>query len=200
MTTMSMTGLKAGFANPVLSAQAVFRQVLTAMSRPGTVHRIQSLPPAEPPLFAAAAAVCLTLVDFETPMWLDAQLAESSAAGYLRFHCGCSLVAEPDAAAFALIADPGSMPSLSAFNQGRQDYPDRSATLIIQVNALAEGAGVRLTGPGIRESARLRVDGLPEGFRAEQEANRNLFPRGVDLIFATSDSVAALPRTTRVES
>lgn len=200
MTNTSMTGLKAGFSNPVLSSQAVFRQVLTAMSRPGTVQRIQSLPPAEPPLLPATAAVCLTLVDFETPLWLDAPLAASNAAGYLRFHCGCPLAAEPVAASFALISDPAAMPALCAFNPGRQDYPDRSATLIIQVSALAEGEGVRLSGPGIQESARLRVDGLPDRFWVEQEANRSLFPRGVDLVFTTSDAVAAMPRTTQVES
>ena len=46
-------------------------QVLDAMARPGTIHQVGAnlSPPA--PLNPATAAVLLTLVDNETPLWLD---------------------------------------------------------------------------------------------------------------------------------
>ena len=56
-----MTMLTAGFADPVLDAQACFRAVLEAMSRPGRIQRTgTALKPPEP-LNRAAAAVLLTL-------------------------------------------------------------------------------------------------------------------------------------------
>ena len=54
-----MTHLSPGFADPVLDAQASFRAILEAMSRPGRIQRIDAriTPPA--PLCTAAAAALL---------------------------------------------------------------------------------------------------------------------------------------------
>ena len=75
-----------GFADPVAEAQSCFRAVLAATSRPGTImaagHGLVPPPPMQP----ATAAVLLTLVDADTPLWLDAGLAE--AWDWLAFHCG----------------------------------------------------------------------------------------------------------------
>ncbi|MCA3414980.1 MAG: phosphonate C-P lyase system protein PhnH, partial [Roseomonas sp.] len=51
-----MTRLTPGFADPVLDAQASFRAILEAMSRPGRIQRIEAriTPPA--PLCSAAGA------------------------------------------------------------------------------------------------------------------------------------------------
>ena len=64
-----------GFSEPVLASQAVFRTVMEAMARPGQIAEIgvALAPPA--PLGIAAAALALTLLDFETPVWLDPKLA-----------------------------------------------------------------------------------------------------------------------------
>ena len=185
-----------GFADPVHDGQAVFRAVLDAMAGPGRVVDLPSrvTPPA--PLNEAATAVCLALLDFETPLWLDE--AASRAAEALRFHCGCPVVEAPEAAAFALIADPRRMPPLDAFNPGLSAYPDRSATLILQVETLRPGAGVRLSGPGIRTGAALEVAPVPDGFWEQVRRNHALYPRGVDLIFAAPEALAALPRSTAV--
>lgn len=197
-TSCDLSSLKAGFADPVIASQAVFRHLLTAMSRPGTVAAMEDLPPADAPLHQAAAAVCLTLVDFETPVWLDAPLADSGAVDYLRFHCGCSFVEATHEADFAVVATPQTMPALDEFKQGTAEFPDRSTTLIIQVPELVQGEGLRLSGPGIQGEARLRIEGLPDRFWEEQERNHKSFPLGVDMVFATPTAVAALPRTTKV--
>jgi alpha-D-ribose 1-methylphosphonate 5-triphosphate synthase subunit PhnH len=39
---------------------------------------------------------------------------------------------------------------------------------------------------------------MPQHFAAQWRANRAAFPRGVDLILAAPDGVAALPRSTRL--
>lgn len=197
--------LAAGFADPVHESQATFRAVMDVMARPGTIRAVAGLAAAPAPLSPVAAAVVLTLADFETPVFLDPALADAPEVGrWLAFHTGASMVREPSRAAFALIADPLAMPDFSAFAIGTDPYPDRSTTLIVQVSALHEaGRGsatppLMLDGPGIRGSASLGVAGLPGDMAARLAANRALFPRGVDLILAGPDAVAALPRSTRV--
>lgn len=188
-----MSALSPGFADPVLDAQACFRAVLEAMSRPGRVVQAGSAlrPPA--PLAPAAAAVLLALADADTPLWSD---AGADAEAWLRFHCGAPFVAAPGEAAFVLAS--GSPPALAALDAGTEEQPQRGATLVVQVAALEQGAGWRLTGPGIEHAHRLSVTGAPDGFIAAWAQNRARFPRGVDVVFCAGDRLAALPRTVAI--
>ncbi|MDN3565491.1 phosphonate C-P lyase system protein PhnH [Paeniroseomonas aquatica] len=187
-------GLTPGFAAPVPAAQSCFRALLEAMSRPGLIQTLTALPEAPAPLAPAAAAAILTLADADTPVWTDAGPA---AEAWLRFHAGCPLVADPAAASFLLAT--ASPPDLALPDAGTEEEPHRSATLVLQVAALEAGAGWTLSGPGIETTHRLHAAGLPAGFAAAWAANAARFPRGVDLVLCAGDSLAALPRTTRLE-
>ena len=160
------------------------------MARPGTVHRIGG--PAEPPapFGRAMAAVLLTLVDGETPVWLD----EGAPAAWVNFHCGAPSV-ERERAAFGVVL--GTV-DLMRFGAGSDDGPEEGATVILQVAGLGRGRALRLEGPGIETFARLEVEGLEAGFVAGWAANGARFPRGVDLVLCAGDLVAALPRTVRI--
>jgi alpha-D-ribose 1-methylphosphonate 5-triphosphate synthase subunit PhnH len=191
--------VRAGLAEPVLGSQRIFRAVLDAMAHPG---RIVSVPPpleTPVPLWPATASMCLTLVDGETPVWLDAAARRADIIEYLRFHCGCPIAADAREGRFAVVVDPSVMPSLDAFDPGSDEYPDRSATVIVQVDELRTDAGLRLTGPGIESETRLEGRRLPEAFWESVLRNHALFPRGVDLILAAGSTMVALPRTTRVD-
>ncbi|CAL8975071.1 Alpha-D-ribose 1-methylphosphonate 5-triphosphate synthase subunit PhnH [Rhodoplanes serenus] len=191
-----MDTLTAGFADPVLAAQATFRAVMDATARPGTVVPVIDTVAAPPPLAAATAAVALMLVDGDTPVWLDPRLAAApEVAAWLRFHTGAPLVDRPADAAFAILADPAAAPPFEDFSLGTLDDPDRSATLILQVERFDHGAPLVLSGPGIADRATLRAAPLPPDMVARLAANRALFPRGVDLILTAGHAVAALPRS-----
>ena len=183
----------------MLDSQRIFRGVLDAMSHPGRVVSLGLEGAAVGPLHAATVAICLALVDFETPLWLDAAGRTAEVTAHLRFHCGSPLVDDPAQARFAVVAGPAAMPDLAGFDPGTDEYPDRSATIIVQTRALTEGAGRRLIGPGIAVDARLDADGLPERFWEDLRGNHDRFPRGVDVLLTAGTRVAALPRTTRVE-
>ena len=146
-----------------------------------------------PPLDAATASVLLTLVDAEAPLWLDDTAA--GAWDWLAFHCG-AMRAERAAAAFLCAL---ALPPLAELNCGSDAGPEESATVVLQVPALGTGVGYRLTGPGLREPAPLRVEGLPGDFVEQWAANSALYPRGIDLILCAGTRLCALPRTTRVE-
>jgi alpha-D-ribose 1-methylphosphonate 5-triphosphate synthase subunit PhnH len=186
-------------ASGVLVAQSVFRKVMDATARPGSIETIASAAGAPAAIAPAAAAIALTLFDHDTPVWLDRRLASSLAvASWLRFRTGCPIAADPAQCAFALAAEAAALPRLQMFAPGTPDYPDRSTTLILEVATLRQGQELALSGPGIRGTANLRVGGLPDDFIAQHAANRALFPRGVDLLLVAGNEVAALPRTTTV--
>lgn len=186
-----------GFAAPGEDAQLVFRTALTAMSEPGRVLQLPLALPADLPVGPAALALLLALADGDTPVWLDA--GARPAAPYLRFHTGAPIVSRPDAATFALAMDAARCPSLAAFDGGSEDFPDRSATVIIEVSQLAEGGPLALRGPGIAGARSLLIDGLPRSFRAEWAINHARFPCGVDVLLTCGDRLAGLPRSIALE-
>ena len=189
-----------GLAEPVLDAQAAFRAALEAISRPGRPVDIPVAADAPGAMPAAMAALALTLVDGDTPVWLDSRLAAVAVPAFLRFHCGCRLADAPAAARFALIAEPAAMPPLDAFAIGRDQFPEESATLIIEAEGLTADSGpLTLRGPGIRDSVRADIAGLAPAFWPQWAANVGLFPQGVDVLFTCGTRVLGLPRTTAVE-
>src|SRR3954451_11778422 len=139
MTTVSE--LPAGFADKVLSAQSTFRSVMEAMGRPGSVQRIAAAAGAPAAMMRGTAAIALTLFDHDTPLWLDPLMSETSdVAKWLRFHTGAPVIANPSICNFALIGDAPALPALDCFAFGSNEYPDRSTTLILQVESLTQGS------------------------------------------------------------
>jgi alpha-D-ribose 1-methylphosphonate 5-triphosphate synthase subunit PhnH len=195
---VNMSNLLPGFPDPVLDSQRTFRQVLDAMAHPGRVIPLDAKIQVPRPLQGATAAVCLALLDFETSLWMDLD-EESDVAGWLRFHCGCPLVHSPSAARFGLISREYGVPALDQFNSGQDEFPEQSATLIIQVSGFTSGSGRSLRGPGVERFERLKVQGLPDDFWMAWHLNQRLYPLGVDVLFTAGSTLVALPRTTGVE-
>jgi alpha-D-ribose 1-methylphosphonate 5-triphosphate synthase subunit PhnH len=194
-----MSAVAAGFAEPVLAAQTTFRTVMDAMARPGSVRRLAGIA-APAPLSPTAAAIALTLLDYETPFWLDPPLAAAAeVARFISFHTGARLTDDPTNAAFAFVAAPAAAPPFAHFAQGSLEYPDRSTTLVLQVAHLAESDGMTLRGPGIAGMRRLAASPLPAEFLAQLVENRARFPRGIDILLAANDAVAGLPRSLNVQ-
>jgi alpha-D-ribose 1-methylphosphonate 5-triphosphate synthase subunit PhnH len=182
-----------GFADPVLGAQACFRAVLGAMSRPGSLHRAGENLSAPPPLAPATAAVLLTLADADTPLWLAPAFAD--ACDWIAFHCGAVVVPRIGDAAFAVACE---MPDLDTLNSGSDEIPEGGGTLILQVRGFDRGLRLSLTGPGLAAPAELMVGQLPCNFVTAWEANHALYPRGVDLILCAGATLVALPRSVRI--
>ena len=188
------------FAEPVFAAQSVFRAVMDCMARPGTIGTIAAMARPPQPLGAAAGAVALTLCDHDTPVWLTPQLGRSKLPGWLSFHTGATVTGEKHEARFAFVERGAVLPGFGLFSPGTQEYPDRSATLVVEIDSFEGGQPLELAGPGIRETAQIAPQGLPDTFVALSEANRVMFPRGVDLILVAGDRVLCLPRTTVIKN
>jgi alpha-D-ribose 1-methylphosphonate 5-triphosphate synthase subunit PhnH len=193
--------LAPAFDDPALASQAVFRTVMEALARPGLPRPLASKLATPPPLRATAAAVALTLLDYETPFWLDQGLAAAGeVAAWLKFHTGAPQTTDSAQAAFAFVSDAAAMPAFDVFSPGTLEYPDRSTTLVLQVEKFDHGDALALSGPGIAGTRRFSAQPLPADFRARLIGNREMFPRGVDLILVSETAVAALPRSIRIAS
>jgi alpha-D-ribose 1-methylphosphonate 5-triphosphate synthase subunit PhnH len=193
--------LPAGFADKVLSAQSTFRSVMSAMARPGSVQPIAVSVGAPDGMMRGTAAIALTLFDHDTPIWLDgAMSATSDIARWLKFHTSAPVVSDASIAGFALIGDAKNLPALDRFAFGSNEYPDRSTTLILQVDSLSQGPAYQLRGPGIDGVSTLRATIEPRDLFARLAINATLFPRGIDVALVDDASIVAIPRTTRLES
>jgi alpha-D-ribose 1-methylphosphonate 5-triphosphate synthase subunit PhnH len=191
---MSAQLLQPAFADPVLDAQRGFRAALKALAGPGLIQTLQVAPRLEG-LAPATYALCLAMLDVDTPLWLAPSFDTPLIRANLAFHCGCPLTTRREDARFALLASEDLL-DLSDFDTGNDRYPDQSCTVLIQLPSLGGGAGLKWRGPGIESEHDVALP-VADGLWREREL-RNEFPRGLDLFFTAGSDLIGLPRSTRI--
>lgn len=186
---MQSQTLSGGFTDPARDAARSFRSVMDAIAHPGTIYDITgATPPA--PLSIAAGSVLLTLCDTDTPVYLVGDADCDAVRSWIAFHTGAP-IADAANCHFAIGTWEALMP-LSQYSIGTSEYPDRSATLIVETAGFAAN-GTTLSGPGIKDTAQLN---LPD---AEALAtNAALYPLGLDVLFTCGSQIAGLPRSTTI--
>ncbi|KAJ55681.1 carbon-phosphorus lyase [Actibacterium mucosum KCTC 23349] len=187
---MQETSLTGGFTDAPIDAAHAFRAALTVMAEPGKIAELSGAePPA--PMSVAAGTLLLTLADSETPVFLAPTHDNQDIRDWITFHTGAPIVSA-EKAMFAIGGWSALQPTVR-FAIGEPEYPDRSATLIIEMPELSN-SGATLRGPGIKDTRQFQ---LPD--TAAFQANQSMFPLGLDFFFCAGSQVAALPRTTLVE-
>ncbi|WP_298849659.1 phosphonate C-P lyase system protein PhnH [uncultured Ruegeria sp.] len=187
----AQTQFSGGFENVPVQAAHAFRAAMTVMARPGEIRRLSgSVPPA--PLSMAAGTLLLTLCDPETKVHLAGDVDCDAVRKWLTFHTGAPIV--PAGHADFAVGAWDALSPLNAYSIGTPDYPDRSATLIVECDQL-EQSGAVLSGPGIKDTARLSLPGVPA-----LQSNAVLYPLGCDFFFTCGDKVAAMPRSTQIRT
>src|SRR5262249_25576173 len=191
----------------VFHAQRHFRSLLDSLSRPGTIHALapaSCTPPGGLNRATALAAFALMNADvsFHVVSMTDVE------AAYLTANTSAKASAI-DAAAFIVLNGNESPAALEGASCGTLAYPDTSATLILQVDALSTTAcagGVKLTlrGPGIDGRAEAFARNLNVDLLVALQARNAEFPLGIDTILTCDDResgqprVMGIPRTTKV--
>jgi alpha-D-ribose 1-methylphosphonate 5-triphosphate synthase subunit PhnH len=194
-----MSDIATGFTDPAHDSQRLFRNVLDAFAHPGRIVALAQAPAAVPPLSQAATAFLLTFVDRDAPLWVAPSVDTPAIRDFVRFHTGAPVVPREADALFAVVT-PARMPLLDGFAVGTDPYPDRSATLVVEVPSLRGGNACVFRGPGIDGQTHAAIGGLPPSFWSEWAANHALFPCGVDLVFTAGSELLALPRSIAVET
>lgn len=192
------TALCRPFADPVGDASRMFRAILTAMSHPG--RTVAAYGPADFPktLGTTGFGAALTLLDADTPVYLSPRTDDAQTKANLRFHCGCPIVTDPSAAAFAFMKLTEAEKLLPQIARGTPDYPDKSGTALILVDGFTNDDTVRLTGPGIFKYKTLGMKS-PRSFWSVLRENSERYPLGFDTVLVGDGEIVALPRSTRIE-
>ena len=173
--------------DPVHDTRRTFDGLLSAMSRPGTVHEVPA---------PADHAVVATLVDHEVTIATDDETLRDALSGQGRLES-----AAPEDADIVHIRDHTRV-DVRTCKRGSLVEPSEGATVVYRVESVAAGSGtgttVRLSGPGVEDTATLSVP-LPESAIAALIDAQSDYPRGVDAVFAAADRLAAVPRAVTVE-
>lgn len=193
-----MTNITQGFSEPVHQAQHVFRRLLDAMSRPGKLQQLDAFP-AFGDAGAAATQILLALADHSTPLWLSAAFKhDETLLANIRFHMTSPMVEESQDAIFSLISGHEQI-ALASFNLGDEAYPELSTTVLVEVESLTEGRMFRLSGPGVKGSHDIHIQGLSDDLLKsllERDVRDML---GVDVVLTCGQALMTLPRTTSVK-
>ena len=205
MTAHSLQDIAPGFVDITVQSQGVFRSALDALARPGSIARLPSVPanPVLPGGSSAAASLLLALLDQDCSLWVSPALAAGHGAAWLRFHTGCTITCDHRTADFVWAASFLELPPLSDLKQGSAEYPDQSATCVVdvvgwQLGAPTDPRAVELRGPGIRDVLCLCVDGLDRHFVQQHHAMQLHAPCGVDIYCCSGDALMGLPRSVRL--
>ncbi|UCI31737.1 phosphonate C-P lyase system protein PhnH [Mesorhizobium sp. B4-1-4] len=196
---MPMRSLAQQFEDPIHDAQLAFRELLTALSRPGTVVKLRQPLGSPHPLNGTMAAIALTLVDGDCPTWLSRSIAMKEVRDYLHLHTNALLTAAPETASLAFVGDAADLPSLSCFHPGEAACPDKATTVVIRLPSLSGGRTITLSGPGIEATAAIDPAGLPDWFWPEWKKNAATYPLGVDVFLIDDAQVIGLPRSTKAD-
>lgn len=186
--------LQPAFVDPVLDAQRGFRAALKALAEPGLIQHLPSAPRLDG-LAPATYALCLALLDTDTPLWLAPSFDTPLIRANLAFHCGCPLTSNRDDAVFALLGEQDLL-DLGGFDHGNDRYPNQSCTLLVQLTDLESGRGLLWRGPGIKAQRQVHLP-VPQAFWQERQ-RREAFPRGLDVLFAAGHHLIGLPRSSRI--
>lgn len=188
---------------------AVYRTLLDAMSRPGTVGNIGT----------AADKLSLRTPENRMGLALGLALLDADVRFAVRMKDGTTLeqaicrqtYAQPaDAAQADYLFVDGDLPEatlerlLAEVRFGTLQEPEDSATLFVRVDEVADAtlaaASIVLAGPGICDRAYCRIKGLSPVWICERARLNAEYPVGIDLIvFDRQGNVMAMPRTTSIE-
>ncbi|QFU84837.1 phosphonate C-P lyase system protein PhnH [Natronorubrum aibiense] len=176
--------------DPVRDTQQIFRALLDAMARPGTIERTPTTP--------ADHAVLATLVDHEVSLHTEDDAVCEAFAGAGRL----VEAALPDADVVHIAGSTDGR--VREAQHGSLKEPSDGATVVYRVDSIeteptADDVAVTVSGPGVPGTRTFAIGGLPAAeLEAIADAQR-AFPRGIDVVLTTEDRLAALPRSIDLE-
>jgi alpha-D-ribose 1-methylphosphonate 5-triphosphate synthase subunit PhnH len=168
--------------------QQVFRHVLDAFSRPGTIIDLSDLIGTHTADMAVLAAL------------LDRQVSLADPANLLDERLWALMQAQQvscDVAQF-ILAEGAVHPEFEP-HLGTLESPESGATVVVRVKHLEDNGDIELRGPGIEKSHRIQAIGLATEWIKQREQWVYAFPMGVDMVLTDATSLLVIPRSTRIK-
>jgi alpha-D-ribose 1-methylphosphonate 5-triphosphate synthase subunit PhnH len=199
------------FVDIVHDSQKNYRQLLKAMSEPGTVFSldeelIKVLPQdIQTSLFQTTWAVMQTVLDSDCRVFLSPLLKELIVTQSLSFYTDCEITEDIAGADFVFI-DISEIDLVEDCHVGTLEEPHKSATVVVQTSLInsditetSSQSYLKLSGPGIESYRLLNIENLSNDGVQIIKNNHQCYPCGLDFVFCSPVHTCALPRTTVVE-
>ncbi|TKH09596.1 phosphonate C-P lyase system protein PhnH [Peribacillus simplex] len=184
--------------------QTVYRKLVTATSRPGTLvvlEREAKTLDVQMECLSSTILLALTVLDPEVTFKVIAKEEEavSRMINQLTYSKPVDL---PEADFIFILHDASDEQMKEALNKakvGNLLNPHESAMIILEVPDVTKGDSMILSGPGIQEESFLSLPNVAAWLGARNEKNME-FPLGIDMYFVDQqDRLIALPRTTQIK-
>ncbi|MGE6611230.1 phosphonate C-P lyase system protein PhnH [Peribacillus sp. NPDC076916] len=184
--------------------QTVYRKLVTATSRPGTLvvlEREARTLDVQLECLSSTILLALTVLDPEVTFKVIAKEGEavSKMINQLTYSKPVDL---PEADFIFILHDASEEQMKEAINKakvGNLFNPHESAMIILEVPDVTEGDSMILSGPGIQEESFISLPNVSAWLGVRNEKNIE-FPLGIDMYFVDrQDRLIALPRTTQIK-
>jgi len=192
-------------------SQIIFRSLLDAMARPGSILRLPDVIITPPVANKYPLILLMTLLDHEVSFCVsghgDANVNadRQAVAEYLGSNTGSKESAIGDAD-FILVCGGSSHGLIRRVKQGTLEYPDESATVVYDVGSIGDQGYdghdeyilLELSGPGIAGKCMIAISGMEQAEIEDVLAVSN-YPLGIDAILSDRyGNIACIPRSTNV--
>lgn len=183
--------------------QTVYRKLVTATSRPGTLvvlDREARTLGVQMECLSSTILLARTVLDPEVSFKVisKAEEAVSKMINQLTYSKPVDL---PEADFIFILHDASEEQMKEALNKakvGNLLNPHESAMIILEVPDVTKGDSMILSGPGIQDESFLSLPNVSAWMAARNEKNME-FPLGIDMYFVDQqDRLIALPRTTQI--
>lgn len=180
----------------VHKTQTVYRQLINVSSRPGHIETVEEELSNYTDFSKANLLTCVTLFDNEITYMTTNEVMEKEVkvlTGARKAH---------DLSTTDYIISKRSDLKEEFFTQTKHGVlasPEKSVTILIDLDSLNEGQTYQLTGPGIKDTQTINIDLDPSWIELRNQACQE-FPLGLDLILTDKNNqLMMIPRTTKVE-
>ncbi|MBT2666823.1 phosphonate C-P lyase system protein PhnH [Bacillus sp. ISL-4] len=184
--------------------QTVYRKLVTATSRPGTLvvlEREAKTLDVQMECLPSTILLARTVLDPEVTFKVIAKEGEavSRMINQLTYSKPVDL---PEADFIFILHDASEEQRKEAINKakvGNLFNPHESAMIILEVPDVTKGDAMILSGPGIQEESFISLPNVSAWLGVRNEKNIE-FPLGIDMYFVDQqDRLIALPRTTQIK-
>ncbi|MFJ7937456.1 phosphonate C-P lyase system protein PhnH [Peribacillus sp. NPDC096622] len=183
--------------------QTVYRKLVTATSRPGTLvvmEREARTLDVQMECLSSTILLARTVLDPEVSFKVISK-AEGAVTRMINQLTYSKPVDLPEADFIFILHDASDEQIKEALNKakvGNLLNPHESAMIILEVPDVTKGDAMILSGPGIQEESFMSLPNVSAWLGARNEKNIE-FPLGIDLYFVDQqDRLIALPRTTQI--
>lgn len=183
--------------------QTVYRKLVTATSRPGTLvvlDREARTSDVQMECLSSTILLARTVLDPEVSFKVISK-AEEAVSRMINQLTYSKPVDLPEADFIFILHDASEEQMKEALNKakvGNLLNPHESAMIILEVPDVTKGDSMILSGPGIQDESFLSLPNVSAWLAARDEKNME-FPLGIDMYFVDQqDRLIALPRTTQI--